>query len=58
MITCVNHPDRLTNYQCMKHKIYLCSECLACMDPSLYCKYRSSCVIWFATKKKLDTIVM
>ena len=51
MGTCVNHPDRETNYLCLKHNIYLCEECLECRDPEIYCKYRSSCVIWFMTKK-------
>ena len=51
MGTCVNHPDRETNYVCLKHNIYLCEECLECRDPEIYCKYRSSCVIWFMTKK-------
>ena len=51
MGTCVNHPNRETNYLCLKHNIYLCEECLECRDPEIYCKYRSSCVIWFMTKK-------
>ena len=51
MGTCVNHPDRETNYVCLKHNIYLCEECLECRDPEIYSKYRSSCVIWFMTKK-------
>lgn len=55
---CANHQDRSTNYQCMKHKVYLCEECLSCIDPSLFCKYRSSCVIWFAAKRNLETTVV
>lgn len=51
MPSCVNHPDRETNYLCSKKNIYLCEECLACSDPQLYCKFRSSCIIWFMTKK-------
>lgn len=47
---CVNHPDRETRYICMKHQIYLCEECLKCKDPKIYCKYRSSCPIWFMSK--------
>lgn len=49
---CVYHPDRETSYHCMKHKIYLCEECLQCRDPQLYCKFRPSCPIWFMTKRK------
>jgi len=35
----------------MKHGVYLCEECLQCRDPELYCKFRSSCPIWFLGKK-------
>lgn len=54
---CSNHPDRDTRYLCMKHDIYLCEECLKCKDPNIYCKFRSSCPIWFLSKRKegLDT---
>jgi uncharacterized 2Fe-2S/4Fe-4S cluster protein (DUF4445 family) len=52
MGTCINHPDRETSYLCMKHNIYLCEECLHCRDPEIYCKFRSSCPIWFITKRK------
>ncbi len=48
---CINHPDRETSYLCMKHQIYLCEECLACRDPDIYCKFRSSCPIHFISKK-------
>jgi uncharacterized 2Fe-2S/4Fe-4S cluster protein (DUF4445 family) len=53
---CINHPETETSYKCMKHNIYLCDKCLKCTDPELYCKYRSSCPIWFASKAtgKLD----
>jgi len=54
---CVNHPDRETSYLCMKHNTYLCEECMKCRDPNIYCKFRSSCPIWFLSKRKegLDT---
>lgn len=54
---CVNHPDRETSYLCMKHNTYMCEECLKCSDPNIYCKFRSSCPIWFLSKRKegLDT---
>ncbi len=48
---CVNHPDRETNYLCMKHNVYMCEECIKCRDPEIYCKYRSSCPINFISKK-------
>lgn len=30
----------------------MCDECLECRDPDIYCKFRSSCPVWFMTKKK------
>ncbi len=48
---CINHPERETNYICMKHNIYLCEECLECRDPEIYCKFRQSCPIYFISKK-------
>ncbi|QTA84660.1 Uncharacterized protein dnm_006590 [Desulfonema magnum] len=49
---CVNHEDRETNFLCMKHEVYMCQECLRCRDPEIYCKFRSSCPIWFMHKQK------
>jgi len=49
---CINHPDRETSYQCLKHNIYMCEECLECRDPKIYCKFRSACPIWFMTRRK------
>lgn len=51
MPKCINHPDRETNYVCYKYNIAMCSECLACRDPELYCKFRDSCPIWFIYKE-------
>ena len=48
---CINHPDRETNFMCMKHNIYMCEECMACRDPEIHCKFRSSCPIWFMEKR-------
>lgn len=52
MSTCVNHPDRETPYVCQKHQVALCEECLACRDPELYCKFRTSCIIWMIDKER------
>ena len=52
MATCINHPDREARFVCMKHEIPLCEECLECRDPNLYCKFRTSCPIWFMQKRK------
>ncbi len=47
---CINHPDRETEIMCSKHNIYLCEECFVCRDPEIYCKFRSSCQIWFISQ--------
>ena len=49
---CVNHPEVETRFACMKHDVYLCEDCLECRDPDIYCKFRTSCPIWFLTKRK------
>jgi hypothetical protein len=49
---CIHHPDRETQYVCMKHQLYLCEACLQCKDPKIYCKHRSSCPIWFMSKRQ------
>lgn len=47
---CRFHPDRNTMVYCSKHEWGYCEECLAscraCTDPELYCRYRTSCIIW------------
>jgi uncharacterized 2Fe-2S/4Fe-4S cluster protein (DUF4445 family) len=50
--TCTHHPDRETRFQCLKHNVWLCEECLKCRDPELYCKHRSACPIWFIEKRQ------
>lgn len=49
---CVKHTDRETSFLCSKHIAYMCEECLRCRDPKLYCKFRTSCPIWFMQKTK------
>ncbi|ACN17743.1 metal-binding protein [Desulforapulum autotrophicum HRM2] len=51
---CINHPDTETPYKCMKHNIYQCEHCLECPDPDIYCKFRTSCPIYFMSKKGFD----
>ncbi len=47
---CKNHSDREAVVPCQKHQIGYCGECLengvSCTDPSIYCKFRTQCVIW------------
>lgn len=49
---CACHPEIETSFLCMKHNKYLCEECLKCQDPALYCKFRSSCPVWFMEKRQ------
>lgn len=49
---CINHPERETQYLCMKHQVFLCEDCLSCRDPKLYCKSRSACPINFIEKDR------
>lgn len=35
----------------MKHKYNVCEQCIACSDPEIYCKFRSSCAIFFLEKE-------
>jgi len=49
---CRNHPDKETSYVCTKYTIYMCEECIKCSDPEIYCKFRTSCPIWFVDKRK------
>ena len=46
MAVCVNHPDREACAVCMKYGYGYCRECCACTDPSIYCQYRQSCLVW------------
>jgi len=52
MGNCLCHPEIETSYMCMKHGVYLCEECLKCRDPEIYCKFRSSCPIWYMQKRQ------
>jgi uncharacterized 2Fe-2S/4Fe-4S cluster protein (DUF4445 family) len=49
---CISHPEKESRFFCMKHKLYFCEECLTCRDPDIFCKYRSSCPIWFMTRRE------
>lgn len=49
---CTCHPEKETRFQCLKHGVWLCDECLKCRDPELYCKHRSACPIWFIEKRQ------
>jgi uncharacterized 2Fe-2S/4Fe-4S cluster protein (DUF4445 family) len=51
MGTCLCHPEKESSYLCMKDNVYLCDECLYCRNPEIYCKFRTSCPIWFMEKR-------
>lgn len=50
---CICDLDKETRFQCLKHNVWLCDECLSCRDPKLYCKHRSACPIWFIEKRQM-----
>ncbi len=37
---------------CMKHGCSVDGETAACRDPKQYCKYRTSCLVWFLEREK------
>lgn len=51
---CSCHPQIETDDMCMKDNTYLCKECFRCPHPKDYCKFRSSCQIWFITKDQQE----
>jgi len=51
---CANHPDRETSFLCLNCNIYMCEECQKCLDPEIFCKFRSSCPLWFIDKRQKD----
>ncbi len=51
---CAKHPNRETSFLCLKCNIYMCEECQKCRDPEIFCKFRSSCPIWFIDKRQKD----
>lgn len=51
---CLCNPEIETSMVCMKDQVYLCEDCLSCRNPEIYCKYRTSCPIWFNQKHGAD----
>lgn len=52
MTRCEHCTDDDTCYVCMKHQARYCPECATCKDPSIYCKFRPSCIIHFLEKER------
>ena len=54
---CRFHSDREAEVVCNKMEYGYCRECLddcrACTDPEIYCRYRTSCVIWEMCRKQV-----
>ena len=46
-----NNPEKETRYQCMKHLTSVNEKDLHCRDPEIYCKFRTSCPIYFLSKE-------
>ena len=44
--------DHKIRYLCMKYNRHQQGGHLACQDPDLYCKYRSSCLIHYKEKQR------
>jgi hypothetical protein len=58
---CKNHPDREAIAICQKHLTGFCGECCDCndanyccncIDPKLYCQYRTRCLIWELSRER------
>ncbi len=58
---CKNHPGRDAIAICQKHEVGFCRECCECfhfdsccdcLDPRLYCKFRTGCVIWEVSRER------
>ena len=52
MTMCINHPDKEAMVGCQKRNNIngYCQQCLedsaTSFDPEIYCKFRTSCIIW------------
>jgi hypothetical protein len=58
---CRIHSDRDAIAVCQKHEIGFCQECCECLnidhccecvDPKVYCKIRTQCIIWEMSKDR------
>ena len=45
-------PENPVRYLCMKYNRHQEGEEIACRDPDLYCKFRSSCLIHYQEKRR------
>jgi hypothetical protein len=61
LMECKNHPGEKAVAICEKNRIGFCRECCACeplehccdcLDPSVYCKFRTQCVIWELVRER------
>ncbi len=46
-----NQPFQEKSHTCMKHNITIPLGHIDCRDPKTYCKFRTSCLIWFLHKE-------
>ena len=52
MPKCPHHPNEEADFVCLKDTAYFCSRCAECRNPTLYCKFRESCIIWYHERDK------
>jgi hypothetical protein len=61
MAQCVNHPEREAGAVCRKHGRGFCAQCCecrdtlrccGCLDPKVYCAYRTQCLIWELSRER------
>ena len=56
MTTCEHYREDAVHYECQKNQVKLCEACAKCKDPSIYCKFRPSCIIHFMEKERSRTL--
>lgn len=52
MTNCGHLTENDTGLVCLKHRVHYCRTCARCKDPSIYCKFRLSCIIHFLDKER------
>ncbi len=53
MAQCDRHPEKDGIYFCQKDNEYMCDTCVQCYNQTIYCPYRTACVINLMIKEGL-----